>query len=111
MLKKVVLPAPFGPINETIELAGTVKSTSWLATRPPNSLRRCCVSRSASGTGVLRVVQRLVVDTLVQLGGTPLRRDQPLRPEQHRDHENQPEDAELVLRHVDRAMRVVAEPR
>src|SRR6476469_6931089 len=109
MLKKVVLPAPFGPMSDTIELDGTVKSTSWLATRPPNSLRSCCVSRSVSGTCMLRVVQRLVVDALVQLCGTPLRRDQPLRPEEHRDHEDQPEDPEFVLRHVDRAVRVIAE--
>ena len=39
MLKKVVLPAPFGPIRLTIERSGIVKSTSLTAIRPPNSLR------------------------------------------------------------------------
>ena len=39
MLKKVVLPAPLGPIRLTMLPRGTVKSTSLQATRPPNSLR------------------------------------------------------------------------
>src|SRR5690348_521833 len=104
MLKKVVLPAPFGPISETIAFFGTVKSTSSLATRPPNSLRSRTVSRRAvSGTGDLMVVERLVVHALVELGGTSLRRDQALGPEEHRQHEDDAEDPELVLRDVDRA--------
>ncbi len=38
MLKKVVLPAPFGPITETIECAGMSNDTSLTAVRPPNRL-------------------------------------------------------------------------
>jgi len=45
MLKNVVLPAPFGPIRLTIDFSGIVKSTSFTATRPPNSLRTATASR------------------------------------------------------------------
>src|SRR5947209_15220757 len=38
MLKNVVLPAPFGPMIETIESGGISKETSLTATSPPNSL-------------------------------------------------------------------------
>src|ERR1700675_4434354 len=99
MLKNVVFPAPFGPIRLTIEPVGTVKSTSSTATRPPNSLRRSSVCSSTSGTGVLRVVERIVVHSFVELGSDPRARDQPLGPEQHHDHDDCSEDAELVLRH------------
>ena len=37
MLKKVVLPAPLGPMIETIERRGIEKSTSLTATRPPKA--------------------------------------------------------------------------
>src|SRR3979490_3393406 len=101
MLKNVVFPAPFGPIRLTIEPVGTEKSTSSTATRPPNSLRNSCVCSSTSGTGVLRVVERPVVHSLVEPGGDPRARDQPLRPEEHHDHDDRSEDAELVFRDVD----------
>src|SRR3954462_4823637 len=111
MLKNVVLPAPFGPISDTTAPRGTVKSTSSLATSPPNSLRRRTVSRrTVSGTGDLVVVERLRVHALVQLGGASLRGDQALGTEEHRQHEDDPEDAELVLRHVDRPVQVISEP-
>ena len=35
-LKKVVLPAPFGPINETTPPVGISNETLSTATRPPN---------------------------------------------------------------------------
>src|SRR3954454_1365772 len=111
MLKNVVFPAPFGPINETIALRGTVKSTSSLATRPPNSLRSCTVWSSASLTGHLQVVERLVVYAFVELGCASLRRDQALRPEQHRHDEDDAEDPELVERHVDVRVEVAVDPR
>src|SRR5437868_79021 len=97
MLKKVVFPAPFGPIRLTIDPVGTVKSTSSTATRPPNSFRRSSVLSSTSGTGALRVVQRLVVHSLIKHGGDPRARDQPLRPDEHHDHDDRSEDPELVL--------------
>src|SRR3954452_7425158 len=38
MLKYVVLPAPFGPMIETIERSGSVNVTSLTAVRPPKDL-------------------------------------------------------------------------
>ena len=35
MLKNVVLPAPFGPMIDTIDLAGTRNETPSTAVRPP----------------------------------------------------------------------------
>src|SRR3954452_16732051 len=115
MLKNVVLPAPFGPMSETIALAGTLNSTSSTATRPPNSFRRNSVRSSGSadsGTGDLVVVERLVVN----LGVVHLRRDtgaryQPLGPEEHDDDDDHAEDPELVERHVDVRVEVTVDPR
>src|SRR6478672_5786643 len=105
MLKNVVFPAPFGPMSETIELAGTLKSTSSTATRPPNSLRSTCVWSSGSegsGTGDLVVVERLVVDLrVVHLRRDARTRYQPFGTEEHDDDDDHPEDAELVERYVD----------
>ena len=50
MLKKVVLPAPFGPIRPTIAPSGIVKSTPLTATSPPK--RR--TTPRASSRGVRR---------------------------------------------------------
>ena len=36
MLKKVVLPAPFGPMSDTMEPLGMSKSTLLTASNPPN---------------------------------------------------------------------------
>ena len=46
MLKNVVLPAPLGPMIETIDFSGSVKLTSLTAVRPPN----CLVMLTASST-------------------------------------------------------------
>src|SRR5262245_14359644 len=46
MLKKVVLPAPFGPIRLTMAPRGITKSTLLTATRPPKLLVMACASRS-----------------------------------------------------------------
>ena len=45
MLKKVVLPAPFGPMIETIERRGIEKLTPSPASRPPNAFDTPCASR------------------------------------------------------------------
>src|SRR5438552_3480102 len=101
MLKNVVFPAPFGPMRLTIEPSGTVKSTSFTAVRPPNSLRRLwAVSRSA--ISVRHVVERLVGDALVELCRPPRARDEALRSEEHHHQQDDPEDPELVLGDVDR---------
>ena len=47
MLKNVVLPAPLGPIRETMPPLGTAKETSSTATRPPKIFVSPLVSRTA----------------------------------------------------------------
>ena len=60
MLKNVVLPAPLGPISETIEPRGMSKSTLLTASRPPNRLvtaagpdeqRRSCIGARSAEVG------------------------------------------------------------
>src|SRR4051794_29190225 len=99
MLKNVVLPAPFGPISETIAPRGTVKSTSFEATRPPNSLRIFSATSRSSGMG--GVVERLVVHAFMEFGAPPGARDQAFGPDEHRHHQDDPEDAGGVERPVD----------
>src|SRR5262249_6846559 len=113
MLKNVVLPAPFGPISETIAPRGIVKSTSLVATSPPDSLRTCSATSRRSASlcpfSLMRdVVERRVVHALVELSFASLARDQALRPEEHRRDDDDPVDPELVLRDVEgRPERVV----
>ena len=45
MLKKVVLPAPFGPMIETIDFGATSIETSLTASRPPKTLVMLTVDR------------------------------------------------------------------
>src|SRR5262249_23056728 len=106
MLKNVVLPAPFGPISETIEPRGIVKSTSFVATSPPNSLRTCSATSRRSPSlrpfSLMRdVVERRVVHAFVELGFASLARDQALRPQEHRRDDDDPVDPELVFRNVE----------
>ena len=44
-LKRVVLPAPFGPMSATISFRSTLKSTWFTATRPPKALVTWLASR------------------------------------------------------------------
>ena len=50
-LKKVVLPAPLGPMSETIDPRGMVKSTSRLAISPPNRMVTFSACRSGPDVG------------------------------------------------------------
>src|SRR5919108_974998 len=98
MLKNVVLPAPFGPMRLTIEPSGMVKSTSFTATRPPNSLRtrsavrRSVIARLAVGVGGLDgdVVVRRVRDAVLHLLAVPALGDEAGRPEEHHQHDDRP---------------------
>src|SRR5215212_6443322 len=109
MLKKVVLPAPFGPISETIEASGIVKLTSFVAIRPPNSFRtRSATRRSVIAQLAIRVaalegdvVERRVTDAELELGPPPPLRNQALRPQEHHRHDDHAVDAELVLRRLE----------
>src|SRR3954451_20214062 len=51
MLKNVVLPAPLGPMIETIDFSGTSKETSLLATSPPNTFDTFVAARRAGPVG------------------------------------------------------------
>src|SRR6266516_4256442 len=102
MLKKVVFPAPLGPIRLTTSPRGIVKSTSSVATSPPNSLRTFSATRRFPfSLLMLHVVQRRVGNALVELGPPARTRDQPLGPDQHDEHDDRPVDAELVQRNLE----------
>src|SRR5215475_6849109 len=106
MLKNVVFPAPFGPIRLTIAPDGIAKSTSFTATRPPNTLRSASISSSRSSAtplllgSVTRVHQRRVLDAELELGPGSRARDQAGGPEEHHEHEDRPVDARRVQREV-----------
>src|SRR6187551_2911778 len=105
MLKKVVLPAPFGPIRLMIEPSGIVNSTSLTAIRPPNSLRtfsatrRSVIGRNPVGVAALvrHVVERRVRCALLDLLFMPAFGDEAGWPEQHHQDDDQAVDPELVL--------------
>src|SRR6478735_9061334 len=65
MLKNVVLPAPLGPMIETIDFSGRLKETSLTAVRPPNCLVMLAASRIAGfdsdGAGVELCVALMLV--------------------------------------------------
>src|SRR3954467_7039187 len=60
-LKRVVLPAPFGPINPTISHSSTLSETSSRASRPPKRMEMPSSSSTDMGTacvsGVLLVME------------------------------------------------------
>src|SRR5436853_4737963 len=123
MLKRVVLPAPFGPIRLAIEPRATAKSTSATATRPPNSLRICRTSiRRSSFTVRLQARERpdasscpdalrhpalglllglLLFLVLVQLRPPAGAREQALGPDEHEGHDRDAVDQVRVLVDVD----------
>src|ERR687889_1228261 len=106
MLKKVVLPAPFGPIRLTMERSGMSKSTESTATRPPKTFVTFRASRilagpsfpSGTGPSPNGVAARGV--TLVQLLGPLAVGYYPVRPQEHHQHQDDAEDEEVVLRDV-----------
>src|SRR3954447_4548433 len=51
MLKNVVLPAPLGPMIDTMDLTGTSKETSLQATRPPKIFDTSVAARIAGPVG------------------------------------------------------------
>ena len=99
MLKNVVLPAPLGPMIETIALSGTAKVTSSTATRPP----KIFVSPSASSTLAVRPVTSTTSSSSASVSSRalPFLRDQALRSQHHHDHQQEAEDAEAQLGEVE----------
>src|SRR5215211_4388419 len=106
MLKKVVLPAPFGPIRLMIDPVGIVNSMSFTAISPPNSFRTFAACRMsvigripvAEGRLVSHVVERCVRRPLLELLLVSPLGDQARRTEEHHHDDDQPVDPELVLR-------------
>src|SRR5262245_62888531 len=103
-------------MSATIEPRGIVKSTSSVATRPPNSFRTFSATSRLSGSGLtsvvrripigeralrLHVVERRVVHALLELDLVSAFRDQPRRPEEHHRDDDRAVDAELVLRRIE----------
>src|SRR5262245_29473761 len=112
MLKNVVFPAPFGPMRLTTLPRGIVKSTSSVATRPPNSLRTfSATSRLPFSLLMLCVVERRVVHAFVELRPTSLAWDQSLWPDEHDDDDDRSVDPELVQRHLEVGAERVVERR
>ena len=108
MLKKVVLPAPFGPMIDTIERGATAIETSLTATSPPNALLTRAVASIApsldGSTGSARVSARHAharasntdssTRVLGELDLAPSFGQDPLGSEHHHEHEHEAEDAE-----------------
>ena len=120
MLKNVVLPAPLGPMIETIERSGIANETSLTATRPPKIFDTDSVSSSvvapappvAAGAdaGVLMAGARVDVglglradrvaraDALGQLDRASSLGQQALRAQDHDEQDEEAEDAEVQHR-------------
>src|SRR5918998_3336507 len=100
MLKKVVLPAPFGPMRLTMDLSGMSKSTALTATRPPKVLvipRASSMFVAASASGDTSRLRHLVVFTLTQLLLALAVRDYSFRSQEHHRHQQDAEEEEIVL--------------
>src|ERR1043166_1105669 len=78
-LNTVVLPAPFGPMTETISLAGICRSSALTAVKPPKRIVSLVISRRF----------------MAQFGSDLFRRQQTFRSEAH--HQDQRETEEQVL--------------
>src|SRR5439155_457606 len=81
VLKSVVLPAPLGPISEAIIPSSSLRLTRASACRPPNLLD---MSRSSNSD-------------MLQLPVLP-RREDPLRPKNHHENQNQTKHHALIFR-------------
>src|SRR5437773_10740636 len=81
VLKSVVLPAPLGPISEAIIPSSSLRLTRASACRPPNLLD---MSRSSNSD-------------MLQLPVLP-RRENPLRPKNHHENQNQTKHHALIFR-------------
>src|SRR5437899_10828471 len=85
MLKIVVFPAPFGPINPTSSCGSTVRLKSATAVRPPKRI----VTPRASSSGIVALLLRHRVlplrQHLPQLAAT----EEPLRPCEHQYDQRQ----------------------
>src|SRR5215211_474835 len=102
-LNRVVLPAPFGPMRAMIRPSGTSRCSTSVARRPPNERRTCSATRIGSVTpagpvSAVMLVSRASPSTSVTSGLLDQRlgaaAEQPLRPEDHQQHEHEPDERE-----------------
>ena len=118
MLNSVVLPAPLGPITDTIERSGMSSETPPTAVRPPNSLttssaRMIAVRRRrARGRALIAAVDappELGSASSVCSGATvPVSsqlssslREQALRAQDHHEHQQEAEDADAQIGQIE----------
>src|SRR5690242_12965593 len=89
MLKRVVFPAPFGPMTPVISPSPTLKETSSRAVTPPKT---CLTPRTSSmtrlGTAPAELAQR---------SGNPT--DQPAGDEHRHQHEEKAVEDDVVIVH------------
>src|SRR3954453_17912298 len=108
MLKNVVLPAPLGPMIETIPRRGTAKETSSTATRPPKIFETASAWRMSSWApsplltahlerALLRLERRRVreLELPSSLG------QEALGAQDHHQHDEEAEDPEVHLGEVE----------
>src|SRR4029453_1340247 len=102
-LKNVVLPAPLGPMIDAIRPSSSVKSTLSSAVRPPKRFEMPRASRrTAMSVGLAGAVGQLAM--------APPRGQDALGPEDHHQHEDQPEHHALVLRRLELGGEVLEAP-
>src|SRR5215203_2033620 len=105
MLKKVVLPAPLGPIRLTMERSGISKSTASTATSPPKILviprASSMLAPFSSGTGPAPYGVAARGATLVHLLRPLAVGDDPLRSQEHHRNQDDAKKEEVVLGEVD----------
>src|SRR6202049_1970318 len=88
-VKRVFLPAPFGPIKATVSFSFTVKLTSCTARNPPKRLLR---PRMTSASAMILRPRRFAG---VALPGLDHHAHQPGRPPQDHRHQDQAVHGEL----------------
>src|SRR3954449_6309642 len=97
-LKKVVLPAPFGPMRAVIRPRGISTWATSTAATPPNVRRTPSATTIASSFGTpgrgSSATIRSRTSCVSGKEGLPSLADQPLRPEDHDQHQGHPHDDE-----------------
>src|SRR5437867_4701863 len=91
-LKKVVLPAPLGPMMDAIVPSASAKSTAFSAVSPPNRLVMPCASRTTPTPGPPSLTGAR------ELAMAAARGQKALGAEDHHQDQDQAEDHALVLR-------------
>src|SRR5215813_6410880 len=101
ILKKVLLPAPLGPIRQRSSPSSSVKLTSRTARTPPKCMlrSRVCSSGAIIPTPPLPALAASPSaghETEIMTAPVAERRHQPLRHQQHEGNQDQPEDQRRI---------------